>query len=226
MCQEAKMWTWGIWVSKSLVLQSLLLLVWQAQRWMLQGECYFEGSWVPSCLPKCWICWVSLMIFFLYLLVSRNTCRRWRANLYVCCCSETGMLLASSDFIVAGGLGGFASLSEIYSVIPDLEGARADPVNDCSTVVNGMRITALGCLVLFGFNLQFRTILLKCTSFLWMNNLHSKGPCCFMSHKSYEVAQAIESVSFFSPVEVTLSTLMLRSSDRFYWPGNSWAFSC
>jgi len=94
----------------------------------------------------------------------------------------------SSDFTVAGVLGGFALLSEIHSVIPNLEGAIADPADEGSTVVNGIRITALGCFGLFGFNLQFRTILFNCASFVWMNDSRSKGPHCLTSHKSYEVA--------------------------------------
>lgn len=76
------------------------------------------------------------------------------------------LLLRNGCFPEAGGLGGFASPSEIHSVIPNLEGTRADPAGDCSTVVNGIRITALGCFVSFGFNLQFKTISFNCTSFI------------------------------------------------------------
>lgn len=76
------------------------------------------------------------------------------------------MLPRSSDFLVAGSLEGFALPNEIHGVISNLKGGKADPAHGCSTVVNGMRITVLGCFVSFGFNLQFRTVLFNCTSFI------------------------------------------------------------
>lgn len=63
------------------------------------------------------------------------------------------MLPRNSDFLVAGSLEGFALPNAIHSVISNLEEGRADPACDCSPVVNGIRITVLGCLVSFGFNL-------------------------------------------------------------------------
>lgn len=76
------------------------------------------------------------------------------------------MLPGNSGFLVAGSLEGFALPSAIHSVISNLEGGRADLAHDCSTFVNGIRITVLGSFVSFGFNLQFRTMLFNCTSFI------------------------------------------------------------
>lgn len=63
------------------------------------------------------------------------------------------MLPGNSGFLVAGSLEGFALPNAIHSVILNLEGGRADPAHNCRTVVNGIRITVLGCFVSFGFNL-------------------------------------------------------------------------
>lgn len=63
------------------------------------------------------------------------------------------MLPRNSDFLVAGSLERFALPNAIHSVTSNLEGGRADPACDCITVVNGIRITVLGCFVSFGFNL-------------------------------------------------------------------------
>lgn len=76
------------------------------------------------------------------------------------------MLPESSNFLVAGSLEGFALPNGIHAVISNLEGGRADPGHGCSTVVNGIRFTVLGCFVSFGFNLQLRTMLFNCTSFI------------------------------------------------------------
>lgn len=76
------------------------------------------------------------------------------------------MLPRSSDFLVPSSLEGFALPNEIHGVISNLEGGKADPAHECSTAVNGIRITVLGCFVSFVFNLQFRTMLFNCTSFI------------------------------------------------------------
>lgn len=76
------------------------------------------------------------------------------------------MLPRNSGFLVVGSLEGFALPNAIHSVISNLEEGRADLAHDCSTVVNGIKITVLGCFVSFGFNLQFRTVLFNCTSFI------------------------------------------------------------
>lgn len=143
---------------------------------MLWRECYFEGSQVPS---QYRICWVSPLIS-LYLLVSRNKCTRWKANQCAVAQNQGCLLEALTLWWQQFGRICFAQWNP--QCYPRFGRARADPAGDHSTVGNGIRITALACFVSFGFNLQFRTILFDCTSFIWISDLRSKRSCCVTSH--------------------------------------------